>query len=206
MQFCQLNLEGAWLRDLPDEVIEFGYAHKCKPSALTPEEASRFLIVALTDTPPPDYNPITQTCQRDGAEQVGGVWKYKWRVNDLDAAAAERNRIAAADSKWQEIKAERNRRKFNGVLVSGKWIHSDTFSRTQWLGMLMMGADLPAIEWITRDGSIITTTPALASGVLQAVAVMDATVFAVAAAHDTAMRAAGRPDLYDFSAGWPVTF
>lgn len=104
------------------------------------------------------------------------------------------------------IKAERDRRKFNGVLVSGKWIHTDVFSRTQWMAMVMMGASIPAISWTTMDGTQVTTSQALAGGVFNAVATLDATVFAVAASHIAAMEASDNPLAYDFSAGWPATF
>lgn len=106
----------------------------------------------------------------------------------------------------ERIKVERDRRKFNGVLVSGKWIHTDTFSRTQWMAMMMMGASIPAISWTTMDGTTVMTSQALAAGVFSAVATMDATVFAVAASHIAAMEASDNPMAYDFSAGWPATF
>jgi hypothetical protein len=104
------------------------------------------------------------------------------------------------------IKAERDRRKLNGVLVSGKWIHTDVFSRTQWMAMVMMGASIPAISWTTMDGTQVTTSQALAGGVFSAVATLDATVFAVAASHIAAMEASDNPMAYNFSAGWPATF
>lgn len=114
--------------------------------------------------------------------------------------------ITAQDTMTERIKAERDRRKLNGVLVSGKWIHTDVFSRTQWMAMVMMGAALPAVQWRTMDGTSVTTTPTLAGQVFQAVAVMDATVFAVAEGHRVAMLASTDPASYDFSAGWPATF
>lgn len=104
------------------------------------------------------------------------------------------------------IKAERDRRKFNGVFVSGKWIHTDTYSRTQWLGMVMMGAGIPAIEWTTLDGTTITTTQALASSVFNATATLDTSLFAYAKGLIDAVDAAPDPYSVDIVSGWPATF
>lgn len=109
-------------------------------------------------------------------------------------------------TKWEEIKVERDRLKFNGVFVSDKWIHTDTYSRTQWMGMVMMGASLPVVPWTTMDGTTINTTPALASAVFQAVAAQDIAIFTAAATHRAQMIASSDPLSYDFSTGWPATY
>lgn len=104
------------------------------------------------------------------------------------------------------IRAERDRRKFNGVFVSGKWIHTDTYSRTQWMGMVMMGAGIPAIDWTTMDGTSIRTSQALASAVFAATATMDVTLFAYAKSLIAAVEASSTPQAVDIVTGWPVTF
>ena len=104
------------------------------------------------------------------------------------------------------IKAERDRRKFNGVFVSGKWIHSDTYSRTQWLGMVLMGASIPAISWTTMDGTSITTSQALAGAVFQGTATLDATLFAYAKSLIDAVQASNDPASVDITPGWPATY
>ena len=126
------------------------------------------------------------------------------------AAAAAQAAYAAAHPTHAviraAIKAERDRRKFNGVFVSGKWIHTDTYSRTQWMGMVMMGASVPAIEWTTMDGTSITTSQALAGAVFQATATLDATLFAYAKSLIAAVDASGDPASVDITTGWPATF
>ena len=104
------------------------------------------------------------------------------------------------------IKAERDRRKFNGVFVSGKWIHTDTYSRTQWMGMVMMGASVPAIEWTTMDNTSITTSQALAGAVFQATATLDSTLFAFAKSLIDTVNASSDPSSVDITTGWPATF
>lgn len=108
---------------------------------------------------------------------------------------------------WENIKAERNRRKAGGVKVGAKWFHSDDASRIQQLALVMMGAGLPAgLQWKTMDGSFITMTPALAQQVFTGQAASDQAIFAVAEGHRVAMEASADPAAYDHSTGWPKVF
>ena len=104
------------------------------------------------------------------------------------------------------IKAERDRRKFNGVKVGAKWIHTDTYSRTQWMGMVMMGASIPAIDWTTMDGTSVKTSQTLAGQVFQGTAQLDAQLFGYAKALITQVEAAADPAAVDIVTGWPTTF
>ena len=105
-----------------------------------------------------------------------------------------------------EIKAERDRRKLNGVFVQDKWIHSDTYSRTQWMAMVMMGASIPSIEWTTMDGTSITTSQTLAGQVFQACAQLDAAVFFYAKTLMNQVDASTDPGSIDITTGWPATY
>src|SRR5690606_3496912 len=96
--------------------------------------------------------------------------------------------------------------KFNGVYVSNKWFHTDTFSRTQWLGMMMLGQNVPGIQWKTMDGTFVTITPTLVQDVFQAISVADSAIFQNAEIHRLAMEASIDPANYDFSTGWPATY
>lgn len=108
---------------------------------------------------------------------------------------------------WDWIKTERDRRKAAGVKVGDKWFHSDDGSRIQQMGLVMMGASLPAgLQWKTMDGSFITMTPALAQQVFAAQATSDQTIFAVAEAHRVALKACADPAAYDYLTGWPKVF
>lgn len=108
---------------------------------------------------------------------------------------------------WQRIKAERDRRKAGGVKVGAKWFHSDDASRIQQMGLVMMGASIPAgLQWKTMDGSFITMTQALAGTVFAAAAASDQAIFAVAETHRVAMEASADPASYDYSGGWPKVY
>lgn len=186
--------------------VEWDSTHFCPASALTPEEATLFRVVSLTATAQPEFDPLTQTVIRDGCEKVDGEWRYKWRVDALTAEQIAVNLATLKASKVTAIKAERDRRKFNGVFASGKWIHTDTYSRTQWMGMVMMGAGIPAIEWTTMDNTSITTSQALAGAVFQATATLDATLFGYAKGLIEAVNASNDPSSIDITTGWPATF
>lgn len=164
-------------------------------------------------TAQPVYNPVTQTVQQTTPElTVLDTWEQRWEVVEIyqnqqdkdDAIAASLIPIRAARN--AAIRAERDRRKFNGVLVSAKWIHTDTYSRTQWMGMVMMGASIPSIEWTTMDNTTITTSQALAGAVFQATATLDATLFAYAKSLIAAVDASSDPASVDITTGWPATF
>lgn len=107
---------------------------------------------------------------------------------------------------WSYIKQQRDRIKAGGVLVSGKWYHSDEASRVQQIGLCMMGAGVPAVAWKTMDGSFVTMTPAIAAAIFTATATLDMAAFAAAEGHRAAMLAATDPASYDYSAGWPAIF
>ena len=113
----------------------------------------------------------------------------------------------AKSLKWAAIEGERDRRKVGGVKVGAKWFHSDDASRIQQMGLVMMGAGIPAnLQWKTMDGSFIAMTQAVAQSVFAAAAASDQAIFAVAEGHRVAMEASADPASYDYSAGWPAVF
>jgi hypothetical protein len=142
---------------------------------------------------------IYALAQRDDQEYVDG---------EVQLQPAKRT----ADQMWEAIKAERDRRALLGgymVLVNAvpKWFHSDVVSRTQQIGLILMGANMPAsLQWKTMDGSKVTMTPALAQAVFNAAALHDQQMYAIAEQHRAAMLAAPDPDAYDFSGGWPPIY
>jgi len=109
---------------------------------------------------------------------------------------------------WARIKTERDRRIQNGgYKVGAKWYHSDTFSRTQQMGLVMMGANLPAnVQWKTMDNTFVTMTQTLAGQIFGTAAASDIGIFSAAEAHRVAMEASADPAAYDFTGGWPPMF
>lgn len=109
---------------------------------------------------------------------------------------------------WERIKAERDRRADQGgYKVGTKWFHSDQKSRSQQLGLVLLGSSIPAnTQWKTMDGSFITMTQQLAGQVLAAAAASDQAIFAAAEGHLVAMEASADPAAYDYSTGWPKIY
>ncbi len=132
--------------------------------------------------------------------QPGDLWDGERFISPQHDLVLLRQQIVAA------IRAERDRRKLNGVHVAGKWIHTDTYSRTQWMSMKIMGASLPEIDWTTMDGSTISTTPEVVSAVFDAVALLDTTLFNFARNLITQAETSVNPASLDIKSGWPLTF
>lgn len=110
----------------------------------------------------------------------------------------------AQAAKWEEIKLERDRRQAGGIRVGDKLYHSDEKSRIQQLGLLMMGANIPAnLKWKTLDGTFVNMTPQLAGQIFAAAAASDQAIFAAAEAHRAAMMQSNSPETYDSSSSWP---
>ena len=154
----------------------------------------------------PVFDTVTQSCVEAAPMQINGVWTQQWAITELPEEQAAANLTASKALKWEQIKAERDRRKEGGTLVSGKWFHSDRDSRIQQIGLVLMGASVPAVQWKTMDGSFVAMSQTLAGGIFAATAALDMALFAAAETHNAAMQASGTPDSYDFSAGWPAHY
>jgi len=109
---------------------------------------------------------------------------------------------------WELIKVERDRRKeLGGYVVGANWYHSDTSSRIQQLGLVIMGAGIPAnLYWKTMAGSFVLMTQTLAGQIFQTAAVSDMAIFTVAEQKKAAMLASANPKNYDYLSGWPLIY
>jgi hypothetical protein len=134
---------------------------------------------------------------------------YAWQDGEwrLDEALADALREEQERQAWEEIRSERDRRtQEGGFHVGDHWFHSDTFSRSQQLGLVLMGASMPAIQWKTMAGEFVAMTPALAQQILTAGAESDLAIFSAAEQHRAAMLASPNPSAYDFSINWPPIY
>lgn len=155
------------------------------------------------------HNPITQSATEAPPAFLGGEWVQQWVVAALTPEQVATNLASARAAKWEAIKAERDRRKALGVKVGEHWFHSDVDSRIQQVSLYVMGAAVPPIPWKTLTTTpppvFVTMTQGVAAGIFQATAASDTAAFAAAESHRVAMEASDRPDLYDFSSGWPAS-
>ena len=142
-----------------------------------------------------------------GAVEAVGSEGIGWSYNGSAFTAPATDLTALRTAHWEEIKRERDRRtQQGGYQVAGKWYHSDTFSRTQQMGLVMMGAGIPnGLQWKTMDGSFVAMTQTLAGQVFAAAAASDAALFARA----EQIKAAMEVDPVNFnlaSQTWPAVF
>lgn len=109
---------------------------------------------------------------------------------------------------WEKIKAYRDNLVENGGFkVGAHWYHSNLLSRTQYISLVMMGANIPAgTVWKTLDNGYIAMNQTLAGQIFAAGAAQDAALFAKAVEHKAAMEASSDPANYDYTTGWPETY
>ena len=83
--------------------------------------------------------------------------------------------------------------------------HSDDSSRIQQIGLVMLGANIPAgLKWKALGGTLVDMTPTLAGQIFGAQAARDAALFAHAEGLIAAVQAAADPASIDITAGWPA--
>ena len=101
MEYAQLNKDGKDAIQITSHgLIEWDDQNYCTAEALVKDgKAGQFRVVPLLEVDQPAFDPMTQSCVRDGCEKVKGKWQYKWRVDALSpeqvAANAEAARIAS---------------------------------------------------------------------------------------------------------------
>lgn len=177
-------------------------------------------------SPPPEFNPITQRAQEiDPVLTAKGHYEQQWEVvsrfqeyidsENVTHTVAEQEAEAVAEhlaklraDRWEAIKAERERRaQQGGYQVAGKWLHSDTFSRSQQLGLVYLGSNIPeGLMWKTMDGTYVEMTQAMALSVFQAALVADRANFQHAEFLKAQVDASSDPNAVDILAGWPEVF
>lgn len=115
MEYAQVRLDGSTADQIYEHGnVEWDETHLCPASALTPEEASIFRVVPLTPVAPPEFNPMTQFCSRDGCELVDGKWQYKWAVTDMTLEQIETKK---EEYRLSLIPALLTRRQFKIALI-----------------------------------------------------------------------------------------
>lgn len=149
------------------------------------------VVVATTEglTPPVD-DASTLVTVTPGTAVLPG---FLYDGSAFTPAGPDSDEEVATELHWTAIKAERDRRRAEGgvyVASVDKWFHSDDASRIQQLGLVMMGASVPAVQWKTMDGSFATMTQGLAGAIFAAAAASDQALFTTAETARATMAAA----------------
>lgn len=116
------------------------------------------------------------------------------------------------EGKWELIKSERDRRRFNGgVQVAGHWFKSDAIATSEYNSLVLLASALPdnavlRAGWRTMDGATVDMTPVLVRQILTAGFAQVAAIDDAAMAHKAALANSPAPATYDYSAGWPAIF
>jgi Domain of unknown function (DUF4376) len=102
--------------------------------------------------------------------------------------------------RWNEIKTMRDKiTQDGGCFVSGKWYHTDPYSKQQIMALTILGASIPNnIQWKTMDGSFVTMNQALVSQIFISHIIRDQAIFANA--ESLKLNSA------DISTGWPPVY
>lgn len=179
--------------------------------------------------PQPVFNPVVQTVREIAPVLTDkGTYEQQWEViskfqeytdeqdvvhtvQEQEDAALAANLSSAKESKWNNIKDYRNKlTQEGGYKASNKWFHSDVFSRSQQLGLVMLGNNIPAgLMWKTMDGSFVEMTPVLAQEVFQSATLQDSAIFAYAENLNQQIQNSGDPEFiqaFDIKSGWPETY
>lgn len=167
-------------------------------------------LVGYQDGNPPDHNRMTHVAVEVAPTMVGGALTQQWRIDELPQEQVAQNLTRAREAAWEAIKAERDRRAGLGVKVGQHWFHSDQKSRTQQLGLVLLGANIPAgLQWktltLTPPPVFVPMTQQLAQAIVSATAASDTAIFTAAEVHRIAVESSTAPQNYDFSTGWPTS-
>ena len=113
---------------------------------------------------------------------------------------------------WGRIKAERDRRRFEGgVKVGDHWYLSTAVAMSEYNSLTLLSTGRPdntvlRSGWRTMDGAKVDMTAGLVRQILLAGFATVAANDDAAEAHKAALVACDDPALYDFSFGWPSIF
>lgn len=107
-----------------------------------------------------------------------------------------------------QIKAIRDHKaQQGGFPAAGKWFHSDVFSRSQQIGLVIIGPNIPpGLQWKTMDGSFVPMTQVLAGQIFASAAAQDTAIFTYAEVLSGQVQNAQDPYSIDINAGWPATY
>lgn len=105
MKYCIVE-NGAFVKRVGDEQIDWDATHSCTPSALTPDEKILFGVVEFVESAQPVYDPVTHSVAEIAPSIVAGKWTQQWRASALDAATVAANVANAKISIIRSIDAD----------------------------------------------------------------------------------------------------
>ncbi len=152
-------------------------------------------------------NYLTAPGSVGAADLADGTYRLDFADGTSRPATVAEVLAAAKAQRIEQIKADRDARRVAGCPVGAHVFHSDDSSRIQQIGLVMLGANIPAgLKWKVIGGALVDMTPTLAQQIFGAQAARDTALFAQAEAHIAAINAMTTVEAvesYDASTGWP---
>ncbi|MFZ6767525.1 DUF4376 domain-containing protein [Undibacterium sp. Di26W] len=170
MKYAKLNEDGTFDNEIGPGNIEWDATHFCSASNLTELEAATFRVVPLFETDPPKINEY-QLVERDGAEKVGGQWRYKWKIVDItDPATIAQIDVKKAAAIRESKKAQRQAIvDAITVVVGEKVFDGDEVSQGRMARALiaLQFANLSSTKWtLANNETVSVTVPELSQALI----------------------------------------
>lgn len=178
------------------------------PALLTEDDFKKVGIYRIIRTQQPEASSRIKRVVNALPILINGEWLQQWQEIDLTLEELQILRTAHVN----EVKILRDRKTAQGgfpVVVNGttKWFHSDPLSRTQHLGLMILGSNMPSnIQWKTMDGSFVTMDPSIVTSIFASATQQDIALFNHAQTLIDQVNAAQDPTTVDINAGWPATY
>lgn len=160
-------------------------------------------VVAPTSDPEdPDYLEYHQWASDGGIPE-----HFSSYIESGQALMDEQKRV------WELIKKERERRRYESVLVEGNWFHTDTDSRVKYEHLIKAGENLKPESWKVKSPGgglfnpiFVQMNYNLLVKIVSAITQYESKVFTAAEMHRIKMLADQDPASYNYAVDWPQTF
>lgn len=195
-----------------EKSIREKYPNITFPSVLDNNILNRLGFSPILEVPEPVI-AFHQVAVRDGVTKDSfGNTIYNWVVTDLPSEILLEKLKEKRLSKWREIQAIRDSKMAGGVLVDGKWFHTDTGSLVQYLAMLAAGSELNnmlnVIQWKTMDGTFVSMTSELVKAIYARTMITTNIIHDKAEALRLELDIASDPSRFEIenNVGWPIVY
>lgn len=110
------------------------------------------------------------------------------------------------DDAVQLLHMERDfRKRAGGYKASDLWFHSDIESKLEQIGLMLLGASVPPLEWKTMTGALATMSPELAQQIFLAGVSTTAAIFSVGEGK-IAQLTPENVTTFAYFTGWPQAY
>ena len=177
------------------------------PLLIPKEELLKYGYEPIVDSPKPVVSK-NQIVLKDGTQKdISGNWVYKWRVVNVPKEIVLAKLKAKQSEVWNSIQLMREKISNGGILVGGKWFHTDNESLTKYLSLLIAGDNIPSnIMWKTMDGSKVLMTASLVKNIYNSNIAFSMNVFNIAEVLKEQMLSLEDPETFDVTLGWPTIY